>query len=511
MEGRGLADCMRGPFAWRFEEGGAVLESWSGAEARVRVPDLIDGLPVVAVGPRAFLGASGLEAVELPETVLRIGESAFYGCARLRWAMLPLHMESIGPRAFQGCAALRTIRLPKGLCEIAPRAFYVCSRLVEIDIPEGVTRIGESAFSGCARLTRAVLPEGLEELGEAAFFGCAALKKLDIPMSVTRLSVTSVPPRLSTDGQLYLPRQGLLVRAVASLRYAAPGGTRIIADGAMMGNHDLTEVLLPKGLASIGGHAFEDCRCLHDINLPESVESLGEAAFRGCVKLAAVSLPGGLRMIPDRLFESGGLKSVALPEGVASVGASAFAGCASLEEVRLNDALELIGDYAFARCAALRSLALPRGLLRVGKGALTGCAALSELTLPGPPPEGLEAALGAPRRLAIVAPKAGPEAFPPLWRRQACLGFALMEDRGEPVEPAIRNAYVRWIQSHAAMLAAHAAESPALLRAMIRCRALAPGDAHRLIDRFSREDKPELTAEVLGYVHTIEEDDEELW
>ena len=499
-EARGLDERIReGGFLWSIGESGATLVDAANATGRVVVPDEVGGVPVTAVGARAFLGRDRLEAVTLPETVGEIGESAFYGCAALRWAVLPRRMASIGPRAFQGCESLRTIRLPEGLGAVAPRAFYLCRRLIEIDVSEGVRAIGEAAFQGCARLGRAGLPDGLESIGENAFAGCAALKELNIPASVTRICASSVPVQLCRSGSLYLPRQGLLVRAVASLRWAAPEGTRIIADAALAGNHDLTEVALPDGLEHIGARAFEDCRCLHAIRLPERVRSVGEAAFRGCAKLETAALPRTLTALPDRMFEDSGLARVELPD-VVHIGVRAFAGCARLESAALGEDLVEIGPQAFIRCAKLKSLALPASLKRIGEGALAGCAALEELRLPGGAIPGLDRALTDLRRVCIVAPSAPPEAFPPLWRKRVCLGFALALERDIPVKAEAREACVAWLRAHAAALMADAAINAPLLHALLANHCLSADQARRLVGPAGRANRPEDVAALLNYI-----------
>lgn len=504
---------MAAEFTWRRADGGAVLAACAGAEGTVRVPETALGLPVTEIGPGAFLNRAGLTGVALPKGLRAIGANAFYGCTGLREIDIPDGVARVGASAFQGCARLRSVRLPEGLGEIAPRLCYICPALEEIDIPRGVARVGEHAFAGCARLRRAALPEGLEAIEAFAFADCPALEAMDIPASVTRLDASAVPMRLYRAGGLFLPGQGLLVRASASLAYAAPEGTRIIADSALAGNHDLTEVRLPGSVEAVGAQAFEDCRCLRRVNLPAAVVRIGPAAFRGCAALRAVELPPALRQISDGLFEGGGLEAVALPGRVEAVGARAFAGCAGLESVELNPGLQSLGEGAFARCARLRRLELPASLRSVGGGALAGCAGLRELYLPGGFVPGLESAVSDVRRMSIIAPNALPEAFPPLWRKRVCLGFALAEARRIPVRPDVAAACVEWLRRHSAALVADAAANDPLLRAMLDHRCFAARDARRLLDRISGQNRPEITVELLGYIHAAEESGggEELW
>lgn len=87
---------------------GTVLDADSYIEA-AGVPAETDGVPVTAVGDRAFADCRQLEDVTLPEGLVSVGEGAFSGCAALRSVSLPRSLETLGKDAFSGCAALTQI------------------------------------------------------------------------------------------------------------------------------------------------------------------------------------------------------------------------------------------------------------------------------------------------------------------------------------------------------------------------------------------------------------------
>ena len=532
-----MCESNRPVFRWRATPDDAVLERCEGALGHVRLPERALGLPVVGIGARAFYNAKGLTGIDLSPGLRFIGENAFLGCVGLRAVTLPEGLSSLGSGTFEGCTALREVRFGEGLTALPDRAFYLCRALERAALPSTLRAIGESAFSGCAALTGLALPEGLEAIGPRALAGCAALRALRVPLSVNRLDATSLPVQLQTRGGLFLPGSGLLVRATVSLRWAAPEGTRIIADGALAGNHDLTEVTLPETVEVVGDRAFADCRCLHRINLPLGLKRLGAGAFADCRGLRALSLPDDCTRLPDGLFENSGLVRLALPEGVFALGDRCFAGCGQLTEIQLNPGLKAIGAGAFARCTSLRALTLPTSLESIGPQALLDCRGLEVLTLSGGLPRGLDRALTDLRRVVLVAPELPPEAFPPLWRKRVCLGFARAVDQGIPITPQVRDTNLDWLRAHAAALAADAAGDAALLRLMLDHRLLSDADALRLVERLTPESmgathrpppdaphglpaeapcahasRPELTVELLNYIHShASEADEDLW
>lgn len=502
------------PLRWRPVADGAELTGMDGEPAVLSVPDRLEGLPVVAVAPSAFQGRRTLREVALPQSLRAIGANAFAGCAGLRKAALPEEMDAIGASAFQGCAQLSEAALPEGLTEIAPRAFYGCARLRRARVPSGVTAIGERAFAGCAALCEVLLPEGLTAIGSNAFSGCSALESLRIPETVTDISADALPAGLLRGGMLVLPAQGLLVRGeirpVSEIsddprrRFIVPEGIRVIGDRALADNPNMLELCLPEGLLRIGSRALEGCSGLRGIALPDGVEALGAAVFRDCARLSEVALPRGLTELPDAAFQRcGRLERIELPGTLRTIGERAFEGCSSLREMRLPDAVRAVGAHAFYRCAGLERLELSAGLEALGDGALSGCAALRELVLWGRYDPALYGVLSEVRRAALIAPNDPPEAFPGLWRKRVCLGYARSLGLHIPYAPGVGEACLRWMRSHGAAFVGEALRDPALMHLLADNGCLSLRDARALLERASGERRTEYVMTLLDYIHHV--------
>ena len=89
--------------------------------------EIIDGTQVI--GRAAFMSASKLEEIHIPNSVTRIDDSAFFSCTNLKTLILPPDLTSI----------------PYGLATF--------SKITEISIPNKVTSIGNNAFHACHSLT----------------------------------------------------------------------------------------------------------------------------------------------------------------------------------------------------------------------------------------------------------------------------------------------------------------------------------------------------------------------
>lgn len=92
-------------FRYRVENGSAIITGYRGECALLTVPQTLDGYPVIAIGERAFEGAT-FSAVILQEGVSSIGWFAFYGCENLINVTLPESVSSIGYAVFDGCGDL---------------------------------------------------------------------------------------------------------------------------------------------------------------------------------------------------------------------------------------------------------------------------------------------------------------------------------------------------------------------------------------------------------------------
>ncbi|MBQ6080532.1 MAG: leucine-rich repeat protein [Muribaculaceae bacterium] len=179
----------------------------------------------------------------------------------------------------------------------------------------------------------------------------------------------------------------------------------ICSFGAM----DITSVVLPQGLKSIGKAAFAGCTRLTSITFPNTLDSIGECAFAGCTSLTSLTLPASvevvgwgafmrctsltsfkvasssrLRSIDEAaLMDCPSLKTVSLGSTVQSLGERALAG-SGIHNVDLttNRKLNTIGDWAMVK-TPVETVKLPSSVTSVGKGIFLYDKDLKEVSLGG--------------------------------------------------------------------------------------------------------------------------------
>ncbi|MDR2519038.1 MAG: leucine-rich repeat domain-containing protein [Spirochaetaceae bacterium] len=193
-----------------------TITGYTGGERKVSIPDAIEGLPVTAIGNKAFARQGALTSVIIPASVTAIGGSAFARCANLKSVIIPERLIYIGNSAFSGCARLKSAAIPAAAAVIGTYVFAGCARLSAINVdrrnaayssvdgvlftkkrdalivypaakkgqaytvPDSVTEIKNGAFYGCAGLKSVIIPDGVTDIACEAFARCANLKRVTL-------------------------------------------------------------------------------------------------------------------------------------------------------------------------------------------------------------------------------------------------------------------------------------------------------------------------------------------
>ena len=274
---------------------------------------------VESIGADAFNHCSALQKVKLHNGLRSIEWRAFAECKAIRKAVIPKTAESIGEEAFLDCSSLKTAVIRKGVKSIESGTFMNCTSLARLSLPDTVESIGTKAFFGCASLKNAVIPQGVKSIGALAFLGCKGLKKAVVPESTESLGygvfsgcsalreivVKNGNPAFKTeDGNLYTA-DGKVLMAYAcgkdENRFVVQHGVERIEKYAFTWSN-VSEVVVPMGVKSIGDWAFYGCDNLKTIVIPEGVAVLGERVFSWCKSLSAVVLPCDIKSVKHNAF-----------------------------------------------------------------------------------------------------------------------------------------------------------------------------------------------------------------
>ena len=160
-------------------------------------------------------------------------------------------------------------------------------------------------------------------------------------------------------------------------------GITSIGIGAFSECRILSNIEIPNGVTSIGGSAFYDCGSLSNIEIPNSVTSIGTYAFYGCVSLSNIEIPNGVTSIKDSAFYNcRSLSNIEIPNSVTSIGTYAFYGCWWLSNIEIPNGVTSIGTSAFYDCISLSNIEIPNGVTNIEDKAFCGCVSLSNIEIP---------------------------------------------------------------------------------------------------------------------------------
>lgn len=132
---------------------------------------------------------------------------------------------------------------------------------------------------------------------------------------------------------------------VNGINYAILNGDNVIVDSPvdvnMSGELTLPSTVTINGkdytLTAIDGLAFKDCKNITSVVLPATVDSIGVQAFNGCAAMKSINLGDTkIRTLSTSAFlYCGSLQTITLPATVTSVGTNPFMESLSLKEIKV--------------------------------------------------------------------------------------------------------------------------------------------------------------------------------
>ena len=276
---------------------------------------------VTTIGNRAFQSCSGLASLNIPNSVATIGSGAFARCSGLISVNISESVAAIKTDTFEGCSSLKAVTIPDNVTTIADAAFRDCSDLEAVSIGKCVADIGYQAFSGCVRLdtvtfnavncsnpktyedvlfkdsqlksliigeqvksipaylawgqkqlTSITIPNSVASIGDYAFSGCSGLTSVSIGDSVIIIG----------DYAFFS------CTALTDVEYNAVSCNPKDSNQSWFKDCQLKSLLIGDQVNSIPAYLAYDQSNLTSIIIPSGVTSIGDNAFRGCVHLDTI-------------------------------------------------------------------------------------------------------------------------------------------------------------------------------------------------------------------------------
>ena len=209
-----------------------------------------------------------------------------------------------------------------------------------------MTTIGNYSFSNCKNLKSITFMGKVETIKQRAFASCNALEKVIVPNIDSWCGISfasSIDNPLSYAHHLYSDE-----------------------------DTEITDLIIPEGIETIGDNAFYYCSGLNSITIPSSLKTIGKGAFTLCEieKVVVSDLTSycgitfgceigsrqGSRLFNDENTE---IVDLIIPEGITSISGNAFYGFKNIKSVSIPGSLTTIGGSAFSFCEGLTKVIVP--------------------------------------------------------------------------------------------------------------------------------------------------------
>mgnify|MGYP002463338890 FL=1 len=349
---------------------------------------------------------------------------------------------------------------PNGEFPVHPEWYDYSDSIKKVEIFEGVTSIGKEAFAMHQYLKSISIPSTLGGIGEDSIDGggyfelCPQLEEITVNPKNRYLK--------SADGVLYK----VVVNTYLDLEleiFIVPKGIKgkvTILDGikkidaylpysqvdkkkmdwsTFAGRKNLTEIIIPQSVTSIGARAFSGCTSLksakiysktvniiprfplettlyghkgstteayatkYDYEFVEldtdirvsgicgsegdgsslkwTIDANGVFTISGTGKLPQYSSVDGVPNTPWYKYRTY-IYSAVIPNGFTDIGNFLFSGCDQLRNITIPNSVTSIGNYAFYNCSRLTNIEIPDGVTSIGYDAFSGCSSLASINIP---------------------------------------------------------------------------------------------------------------------------------
>jgi hypothetical protein len=154
---------------YTFNVGTGVIDKYVGSGGAVKVPMMINGMPIVRIASNAFADNENITSVILPDTILEYGEEIFARSPNLTYVRLPYGLSEVTGGMLRE-TALTSLYLPVSVTRIASNAISRIPTLTALHLHEGITHMGTGAIMRLPNVTIRTLPSTLIAIGGEWFF-----------------------------------------------------------------------------------------------------------------------------------------------------------------------------------------------------------------------------------------------------------------------------------------------------------------------------------------------------
>lgn len=348
-----------------------MLLAYLGTETDYTVPDSI-----TIIADLCFFG-SGIEKIEIPDTVTVIGEYAFASCFGLKEITIPDSVTAIEAGTFSYCLNLETLNIGDNIEYIGLRALEG-TKVKSVYIGENVVDV-LGAFAGCNTIEKIIVNSKNENYfmqGDALYYKYSYYEdefeyseyyedySLEYVIITSDAEEFTVPENISSIGNyaFYNCKQFKKINIESN----------DISIGEYAFSYCTFDEFDFSHVSDIGNNAFEDCENLKFADL-SNVNYICDSAFENCTALSDVVFGDCLSEIGMAAFRNTALTEVNIGGEDTYIDEGAFQNCPNLKRVNFNDGVGYLGDYLFTDCPSLERVYIADSVTYISENAFFDC------------------------------------------------------------------------------------------------------------------------------------------
>lgn len=407
----------------------------------VRIPEEVNGTKVGEIPGYAFLNATNLKKVHIPNSIKKISLNAFSGCNRMEaydiYATNTQPDDVVYRSDDSGVISALTrttasgkqwelflypvgragdYTLPGDVTEIVTGVFGG-TRISRIILPKTVTLVSNFVFQDCMYLREVIFEDSTDKnatltIWAKAFQNCPNLRKVTLPVQLKTFGETGE----TESSTVNTSRAGVFVDCNQLEEIVFNGQNTngfSAAEGMLAYNGNLIYVpamkhsekfTIPSGITGIGDNMFGRIRengktiqtaanWFTELEIPSWVTYIGKQAFYDVDQLQKITFKSSasgtaspMTIAQEAFWECSNLTEVVFEENcnVSKIQTRAFYRAIKLESLTIPKSVTEIGDEAFGACYVLKDLTFAAGgtALEIGKSVFYECREISELKLP---------------------------------------------------------------------------------------------------------------------------------
>ena len=156
--------------------------------------------------------------------------------------------------------------------------------------------------------------------------------------------------------------------------------------GAFEGNTQITSVIIPGSVKSIGDRSFYGCTALQKVYIEQGSLQVIDYAFENCNALQSFTVPDTITCFPSISIQESGLTKYDNAYYLGNPGNPYLvllrATDTAITSCEIHPDTKIIARSAFSNCESLQGIDIPEGVISIGSMAFAYTKNLSSLTLP---------------------------------------------------------------------------------------------------------------------------------